>query len=190
MKEENNIKKKNSINIFYLRSKLNDYHLPESFQDFKNDIESIFNLSQSSIDKIKYIYYTNEKIEKVLDMKTEEGYKNQKSKILKMIRDEDLNIYIKFDSIDIDYEENIKCLVENEIKDAAERIINGLKLKENTKINLKIRDKKCDNCKKRIIGVMYKNVIDDEINKDKNESEKYYCEICSLDIQEPLFIIH
>jgi hypothetical protein len=64
------------------------------------------------------------------------------------------------------------------------------KLKENKKINLKIRDKKCDNCKKRIIGVMYKNVIDDEINKDKNESEKYYCEICSLDIQEPLFIIH
>ena len=71
--------------------------------------------------------------------------------------------------------------MENEIKNATDRIINKLKFKSNKNEELKLQEKLCDICKNYILGDIYKQVFKVE--------EKYYCEKCALDIKEPLFII-
>ena len=178
MKDKNVIEEKHVINIYYLNSKINDYSFPESFQDFKENISSIFNLSQNEIEQLNYCYH-NEKSK----INTEEEYIIQISKIKSLNKDKDINIYIEFsdDNNNDTFEEHIKLLVENEIKNAADRIINRFKYQKKNEI-YNSREKICDICKKEIIGDMFKKVNDVE--------EKFFCENCSLDIQEALFIIN
>ena len=176
MKKKDSINNKYSINIFYLNSCVNDYKFPESFQDFKEYIISTFNLSQNSIDKLNYSYENK----KNFKMKTEEEYKNEISKLKTLNKIKDINVYIEFIENE-NFEANIKLLVENEIKNATDRIINKLKFKSNKNEELKLQEKSCNICKNYIFGDIYKQVFKVE--------EKYYCEKCALDIKEPLFII-
>ena len=180
MKDINIIDKKYAINIFYLNSKINDYSFPKSFQTFKNNIISIFNLSPNSIEKLDYFYDE----EKTFNIKTEEDYKNEISKIKELVKIKDINIYIEYNDNIENFEENIKSLVEYEIKSAADRIINGLKFKNNKSEELKKQEKICDMCNKLIVGDIFIEIVDDK--------EICYCEKCSLDIGEPegpLFIM-
>ena len=180
MKDINNIDKKHSINIFYLNSKINDYSFPGSFQTFKNNIISIFNLPPNSIEQFDYFYEE----EKSFNIKTEEDYKNEISKIKELVKIKDINIYIEYNDNIENFEENIKSLVEYEIKSAADRIINGLKFKNNKSEELKKQEKICDMCNKLIVGDIFIEIVDDK--------EICYCEKCSLDIEEPkgpLFIM-
>ena len=97
-----------------------------------------------------------------------------------MNKDKDINIYIENNNSD-NFEENIKILVENEIKAAADRIINGLKYKGKNE-EIKIKEIKCNICQQYIEGDMFKSFVENE--------EQYFCEKCSLGIEEPMFIIH
>ena len=180
MKDINIIDKKHSINIFYLNSKINDYFFPESFQAFKESIKSIFNLPPNSIEQLNDFY----KEEKFFNIKTEEDYKNEISKIKELVKIKDINNYIEYNDNIENLEENIKSLVEYEIKSAADRIINGLKFKNNKSEEFKKQEKICDMCNKLIVGDIFIEIIDDK--------EICYCEKCSLDIEEPkgpLFIM-
>ena len=176
MKKKYSINNKYSINIFYLNFFINDYNFPESFQDFKEYIISIFNLSSNSIDQLTYSYENK----KNFKMNSEEEYKNEISKLKTLNKIKDINVYIEFIENE-NFEANIKLLVENEIKNATDRIINKLKFKSNKNEELKLQEKSCDICKNYILGDIYKQVFKVE--------EKYYCEKCALDIKEPLFII-
>ena len=181
MKDINIIDKKHSINIFYLNSKINDYFFPESFQAFKESILTIFNLPPDSIEQLNYFYDK----EKPFNIKTEEDYKNETSKIKELNKNKGIDIYIEYnDNNDDNFEENIKSLVEYEIKSAADRIINGLKFRNNKNEELKKQEKICDKCKNFILGDIFIEIVDDK--------EIYYCEKCSMDIgdiEKPLFII-
>ena len=94
-----------------------------------------------------------------------------------------INIYIenKNNNIDNNFEENIKLIVENEMKNAADRIINKFKYQGKKLSEIKIRDKRCQLCNQIIEGNLYKTIFDD--------NELFYCENCSIDVKEPLFIV-
>ena len=92
MKKKYSINNKYSINIFYLNSCINDYNFPESFQDFKEYIISIFNLSSNSIDQLTYSYENK----KNFKMNSEEEYKNEISKLKTLNKIKDINVYIEF----------------------------------------------------------------------------------------------
>ena len=178
MKDINNTDKKHSINIFYSNSKINDYSFPESFQTFKENIILIFNLPPNSIEQLNYFYDK----EKTFNIKTKEDYKNETSKIKEINKVKDINIYIEYEENNSEnFEENIKSLVEYEIKSAADRIIDGLKFNRNKNEELKKQEKICYICNNFIVGDIFIEIVDDE--------EKCYCEKCSLDIKEPLFIV-
>ena len=183
MKEENIIEKKFTINIHYLSSKLNNYTFPYYLKDFKTELISIFNFSSNDIEQLNYTLQENINNKTILDFKTDEAYKKEISKIKTMNENEDINIYIENNKIEDDnFEENIKALVENEIKGAADRIINKLKYQGyNKKQEIKIREKRCQLCNEFIEGNMYKTLLDD--------NEQFYCENCSIDIKDPLFIV-
>ena len=181
MKEiHNNKEEKHTINIYYINSKINDYIFPKTLLDFQKDIQTIFNISSNIISDINYIH--KEKNEKIKDLNfgTEESYKKEISEINIMNKDKDINIYIENNNSD-NFEENIKKLVENEIKAAADRIINGLKYKGKNE-EIKIKEIKCNICQQYIEGDMFKSFVENE--------EQYFCEKCSLGIEEPMFIIH
>ena len=80
------------------------------------------------------------------------------------------------------YEEEIQCVVERELKGAAERIKKYLSGKKNCYPCAKSHKKICSKCGRSIFGDLYKSVTDIE--------EKYYCERCSFSQKEPCFIIH
>ena len=181
MKDNNLIEKEFSTNIFYLNSKLNDFSFPESFQIFKEKIFKVFNFPSNEIEKLNF-FYEKEK-EKYFNIKTEEEYKNEITKIKAINKNKNLDIYIEFNNNNNDdFEENIKMLVENEIKNASDRIINGLRFKNRKYKELKKQDKICEECNNFILGDIFIKVDDDK--------EIYYCEKCSFDIEEPLFIVH
>ena len=180
MKEIHINEEKHTINIYYINSKLNDYSFPETLSDFQKDIQILFNISPNIISDINYILKENNTKIKDLNFKTEESYKKEISEIKSLNKDKDIDIYIENNYSEI-FEENIKILVENEIKSAADRIINGLKYK-GKKDEIKIKEKQCNLCQQYIEGDMYKSFV--------NNEEQYFCEKCSLGIEEPMFIIH
>ena len=81
------------------------------------------------------------------------------------------------------FEEEIQFVVETELKNAAERIKNCLSSK-NKKIYPETitQDKTCKECGEFIKGNIYKKVLE--------VKEFFYCEKCSSDINEPMFIFY
>ena len=183
MKEEKIIEeKKYTINIFYLDSKLIDYKFPYALKDFKKDIISIFNFSSNITEQLIYKLKELNNEEKILDFKSEESYKKEISYIKSMNENMNINIYIenKNNNNDNNFEENIKLIVEKKKKNAADRIINKFKYQGKKLSEIKIRDKRCQLCNQIIEGNLYKTIFDD--------NELFYCENCSIDVKEPLFI--
>ena len=180
--------------LFYSNSKISDYDLPESLEDFKSDIQELF-LIDSRLNNELSISYTlckdKNKMEKKVVVKTEDEYKIMRKGIENEIKDKTIIIEIEKNVNDLrmkspkTFEEQIQLVVERELKNASERIINSLS-SDNKKLypNLIIQDKtyKCGDCGKLIIGDIYKNAIKAE--------EKFYCENCSFKINEPMFIVH
>ena len=186
--------KDNTCNLFYLNNTIEDYNLPESFKDLKSDIKELYNLDPRLNDEISlfYIFLEKEKKdikEKTIEVKTEEDYILMKKRIINDIKDKTILIEIENNKNNIDrrihetFEEKMQSIIERELKNAGERIRNYLS-SNNKKYYpaSKVQDKMCDKCGEIINGDIYKNAI--------NIEEKYYCEKCSLDISEPMFVIH
>ena len=180
--------------LFYSNSKISDYDLPVTLEDFKSDIQKLFLIDSRLNKEISISYILNKdknKKEKRVEVKTEDEYKIMRKGITNEIKDK--TIFIEIEKISNilsmkspkTFEEQIQLVVESELKNASERIINSLS-SDNKKLypNLIIQDKtyKCGDCGKLIYGDIYKNAI--------NAEEKFYCENCSFKINEPLFIVH
>ena len=182
----------NKFNLFYLNTTIKEYELPENFSNFKSDIKELFNIDSRLNEEINIIYVLLKKekkqtIEKNIDVKTEDDYQNMKTSNINEIKDQ--TILIEIEKNDIrrklpeTFEEEIKSVVEREIRDAGERIRQCLSISDKKYYpSTKIQDKKCDECKDIIAGDIYKNALKVE--------NKFYCEKCSLNINDPMFVIH
>jgi hypothetical protein len=201
MEEGNEIKeekenKKYEANLYYFNSTVKDYELPESFLIFKEDIKEMFNIDSNINDELS-LFYTfldvdkmNKEKKKITKVKTQEDYKEMRDRIQSKIEDKTILIEVEKDSFNSNrkvpetFEEEIQCVVEREIKDAAERIRKFLSSNSKRYPYSKKQDKQCYKCNGLIYGDIYK--------KAKEIAEQYYCEKCALDLNddEPLFVIH
>ena len=190
--EDNNPK----ANLFYFNNTIKDYDLPETLFNFKSEIKELFHIDSRLNDEINIIYIflqknKNDNTEKYIEVKLEDDYKIMKERLGKEdIKDNTILIEIENNLNNINerkvpetFEEEIQNVVEREIKNASERIINYLS--SNNKKSYpgsKVQDKECCVCNEIINGDIYKNAV--------NIEEKYYCEKCSININDPMFVIH
>ena len=191
--EDNNPK----ANLFYFNNTIKDYDLPETLFNFKSEIKELFHIDSRLNDEINIIYIflqknKNNNTEKYIEVKLEDDYKIMKERLAtgKEIKENTILIEIENNLNNINerkipetFEEEIQNVVERELKNASERIINYLS--SNDKKNYpasKIQDKECCVCNEIINGDIYKNAV--------NIEEKYYCEKCSININDPMFVIH
>ena len=190
--EENNSK----VNLFYFNNTIKDYDLPETLFNFKSELKELFQIDSRLNEEINIIYIfvqknKNNNIEKYIEVKLEDDYKIMKERLGKEdIKDNTILIEIENNLNNINerkvpetFEEEIQNVVERELKNASERIINYLS--SNDKKNYpasKIQDKECCVCNEIINGDIYKNAV--------NIEEKFYCEKCSININDPMFVIH
>ena len=190
MSEPQNFK----ANLFYFNNTYNDYELPESYINFKEDIKELFNIDPNVNDEISLIYThlenEKDKTKKKIVVNTEDDYKTMRSRIQKEIEDKTILIEIENGLVNINrkipesFEDKIQCIVEREIKNAAERIKKCLSSNSDKYSYSKVQDKECEECKGIIYGNIYKNALKVE--------EKYYCENCAFNLKDddPMFIIH
>ena len=188
---ENEIKDKNEIkaNLRYLKSEIKDYQLPVYYNEFLTQIHEIF-----PEDKQLFIAYNYEKqvdeniVEKIIEVKNSEDYDLMISRLQKN-QLTNREVLIETDEIPAgtgrkypkNFDENIECIVERELKVAAENIKEALIGKKNNYNEFKKHEEKCCQCKNEIVGNLYKDVL---------EEDKYYCEKCSDGAENPTFILH
>ena len=190
MRNKNDFK----ANLFYSDEPFNDIYLPETLEAFKLTIKELYNIDSKLNNEICITYIlsgkeNNKDIETKIEVKTEDEYKNMRNIIADEIKGKNINIEIKNNLNIINkkkpetFEEEIQFVVETELKNAAERIKNCLSSK-NKKIYPETitQDKTCKECGEFIKGNIYKKVLE--------VKEFFYCEKCSSDINEPMFIFH
>ena len=176
--------------VYFLNSTIKEVELPISLNEFRGKIKGLFLIKNRKNDEIFVIYSKEENdSETTIEVKTDEDY----IKLLKTIKESEIKdntILIEIDKVPSEtnrtipetYEEEIQCVVERELKGAAERIKKYLSGKKNCYPCAKSHKKICSKCGRSIFGDLYKSVTDIE--------EKYYCERCSFSQKEPCFIIH
>ena len=186
--KENNTK----FTLFYCNNLIKEYALPDNFSTFKSDIKELFNIDSRLNEEINIIYILLEKEQKnkneeKIKVKTEEDYQNLKKINLNEIKDQTILIEIGNNNIEEripkTFEDEIRDVVERELRNAGERIRQCLS--SNDKKNYpssKVQDKICDGCNEIIVGDIYKNAL--------NIEKKFYCEKCALNINDPMFVIH
>ena len=176
-------------NLFYLNNIIKDYVFPDTLEEFKTDIKTLYHIDSRLNDEISIIYIFLEK-EKIIEIKTKDDYNLMKKRILNEIKDKTILIEIENNTNGLNrkipetFEEKIQNVVEKELKNAGERIRKYLS-SNNKKYYpaTKIQDRVCESCGEIIKGDIYKIV--------KNVEEKYYCEKCSFNMNdEPMFVIH
>ena len=192
---ENNIKNvENGENVDaiatlkYLNNKMGNYKLPLYFEEFLTQIYEMF-----PKEKQLFILYNHEikdenPIEEIIEIKNSDDYCLLSDRLRKKSVKEN-EILIETDKISAgisrkipnNFEDNIKCVVERELEIAMENIKNSLSAKQINNSEFKVHKEKCCKCENEIFGNLYKDLMEDN---------KYYCEKCSFDSQNPLFIIH
>ena len=190
--EENEIIENTRCTLFYLKNKLTDFELPTSINEFRQKVQSLFHLESKNLDDIIFIYKYKTKEnnkEKIIEVKTDNEY----NIMLKKLNEKELKknyVYIETDKVPTEtsrensetYEEEIEYLIECELKAAGERIKNYLSGNKKCYPSTKGLDiKTCFKCSKAINGNIYRSVTDIE--------EKCFCEKCSYEQKDPVFII-
>ena len=176
--------------IYFLNSTIKEVELPISLNEFREKIKDLFLIKNRKNDEIFVIYSKEENgSETSIEVKTDEDY----IELLKTIKESEIKdntILIEIDKVPSEtnrtipesYEEEIQCVVERELKGAAERIKKYLSGNKKCYPCAMSHKKMCSKCGRNIYGDLYKSVTDIE--------EKYYCERCSFNQKEPCFIIH
>ena len=191
-----NENKNDRANLFYFNNTINDYDLPENLSSFISDIKELFQIDSRLNEEINltYIFLDKDKNkktkEKIIEIKSDDDYKKMKERLTNEIKDQNILIEIENNSNNIlerkapeTFEEEIQNIVERELKNAGERIIKYLSSNDKKSYpSSKIQDKICSECNNIISGDIYKSA--------KNVEEKYYCENCSFNINDPMFVIH
>ena len=176
--------------IYFLNNTIKEVELPISLNEFREKIKDLFLIKNRKNDEIFVIYSKEENgSETSIEVKIDEDY----IELLKTIKESEIKdntILIEIDKVPSEtnrtipdsYEEEIQCVVERELKGAAERIKKYLSGNKKCYPCAMSHKKMCSKCCRSIYGDLYKSVTDIE--------EKYYCERCSFSQKEPCFIIH
>ena len=176
--------------VYFFNSTIKEVELPISLNEFREKIKDLFLIKNRKNDEIFVIYSKEENgSETSIEVKTDEDY----IELLKTIKESEIKdntILIEIDKVPSEtnrtipdsYEEEIQCVVERELKGAAERIKKYLSGNKKCYPCAMSHKKMCSKCCRSIYGDLYKSVTDIE--------EKYYCERCSFNQKEPCFIIH
>ena len=176
--------------VYFLNSTIKEVEIPISLNEFREKIKDLFLIKNRKNDEIFVIYSKEENgSETSIEVKTDEDY----IELLKTIKESEIKdntILIEIDKVPSEtnrtipesYEQEIQCVVERELKGAAERIKKYLSGNKKCYPCAMSHKKMCSKCGRSIYGDLYKSVTDIE--------EKYYCERCSFNQKEPCFIIH
>ena len=191
-------KNKLKATISYLNNKLVDFEIPSTLNEFRTQIQQIFQIKKN-IEEIFITYLKTEKTkkegneepnDKLHEIKREEEYSTLLDEIRKGDEIKDNIIYIEIDRVPEEisrdfsesFEQEIEYLIKTQLKAAGERIKKGLSGKMELYPSSKIQEKKCFKCNKNIIGDIFKCVEDVD--------QTIYCKKCSLNKTSPMFIIH
>ena len=182
--------------LSYMNNEIKDFELPQTLNEFRKKIKSLF-LLESKINEdiiIIYTYQTDDENDKdkdkLLEVKTDENY-DLMLKRLKSDNIQDNKISIETDKLPSiisrtsqnSFEEEIKSVILCELKAAGDRIKKYLSGNKNCHPLTKKDDiNTCSKCDKIIVGNIYRSVLDIE--------EKIYCEKCSYVQKDPVFIIN
>ena len=193
--EDNENKLKATVS--YLNNKLEDLEIPSTLNEFRTQIKQLFQIKKN-IDEILLTYLTTEEEEEgkeephdtFHEVKREEEYKKLLDKIKQDDTIKDNTIYIETDKVPEEisrefaqtFEQEIECLIKTQLKAAGERIKKGLSGKMELYPSSKRQEKTCNQCKQHIIGDIYRIVED--------YKQCTYCKKCSININQPMFIIH
>ena len=180
---ENENSKNIETTVYYNGASISHFILPPSLSKFKLDFISKFGLTkQLTSNDITSIKYNEE------SMNTDSDYNG---KLNNNAKAKNSIIYVETEKVpihfegekSIEFEEEIKKLVENELRVAACHIKNGLTNNLSLSNCKKIRNEKCNSCKKQIIGYLYQKI-------SPEKEKEYFCELCAIDQTQPMFKIH
>lgn len=196
--EEENQEQPQKLNLLvtlsYYNKEIENFPLPYFFDEFHFQFLSYYNISspKNFDEPISIIYYySNEQGEKeTAQVKTSEQYTLMLSRIKESKLLEGKKIFVETSNYPPgvgredpkDFEGEIKMVVERELKIAEENIKKNLVGKKYCNLSTKRQKNRCSKCNELIIGDMYKEVMKDE--------DSFYCEKCSNQISNPLFVIH
>ena len=174
--------------ISYCGYQLRDFSLPSEYSDFKTQLKNTFSLEQilQEDDPIKIIYKDdkeNKEVNDDSDYKTMIEYiSGKKGNVIVYMETEKMPVSFEGGN-SIEFEDEIKKVVERELRIAANNIKKCLTTNISLSNSKKVRTQCCKECKKQIIGYLYKAI-------DKENEDSYYCELCSTNIDTPLFKIN
>ena len=163
--------------------------LSEFKQKFVKDFNLEKQIKESDIEKEGEIsiYYLDEKNKKK-EVNNEKDYESmlenfgQREKNIIYVETKVIPVHFEGEQ-SIEFEDEIKKVVERELRIAA----NNIKKCLTTNISLgnckKVRTQTCEKCGKQIIGYLYKTI-------DCEEKDTYYCELCSSSVDMPMFKIN
>ena len=173
--------------ISYLGYIKTNIQLANTLSDFKTQFINEFSLGNQMNEEDEItLYYKQD--EKKIDVKEEADYEQMlelftksKSPIV-YVETEKIPVYFEGNK-SIEFEDEIKKVVERELRIAANNIKKCLTTNLSLSNSKKVRIQTCKDCKKQIIGYLYKKV-------SPIENDSYYCELCSSKVEEPMFKIN
>ena len=180
MSEVNSISTIGSVS--YCGATITKFFFPKSFEEFKNNFISQFGLkNQIKFEDISSIQFEEKEISNQSEyIELLSSISNKKNSTV-FVETKKIPGHFEGEK-SIEFEEEITKLVENEFKVAANNIraeLTKFCCLSNCK---KIRSEECSKCKEQIFGYLYKKI-------SPNDVDEYFCELCSTQVQEPMFKI-
>ena len=177
--------------ISYIGCLVTNVNLATNLSEFKTQFIKDFKLDKlikGNVDEVKLNYKKGGKTSNVED---EDDYHNMLKYFVEDVNEvKERVVYVETEKIpvhfegekSIEFEDEIKNVVERELRIAANNIKKCLTTNLSLSNSKKVREEICKDCKKQIIGYLYKEVNPDE--------DSYYCELCSTKVEKPLFKIN
>ena len=170
-------------NVSYCGLTITDFPLSPKLSEFQNLFIEKFGLSnQMKPSEVSSIIYNDDEImgESAYNQMIRNISSNKKKDTI-FVKTEKVPVHFEGEK-SIEVEEEIKKLVEKELKIAANHIKEGLTNHLSLSNCKKVRIEKCYNCKQQIFGYLFKKVCCDQ--------DEYFCELCSTKVAEPMFKIY
>ena len=174
-----------TANISYCGYILSNIHLAPSLSEFKAQFIKEFSLENqfNENDEIKIFNAEKQNINNDSDYKAMlDNLANSKNKGTVFVETEKIPVYFSGEK-SIEFEDEIKNIVERELRIAANNIKKCLTTNLSLSNSKKVRIQSCSKCHNQIIGYLYKEISPDE-------KDSYYCELCSTQVNTPLFKIN
>ena len=179
-----------TANIYYCNFPKSNVCLATNLSDFKTQFINEFSLQNqlTEKDEIKIYYKEDGEKDKKVEVKEQSDYQDMlqnlsNSKGIKNVYVETEKIPVFFEGDkSIEFEDEIKKVVERELRIAANKIKKCLTTNLSLSNSKKVRTQSCEGCQKQIIGYLYKKI-------SPTENDCYYCELCSTKVDTPMFKI-